>query len=399
MSSLLNQARAERILNAAGVDVLVATSYQNVYYLSDYQAFGQRFLPTTQVYAVAAAGSLDQATVIAPIADADMHAQFPAPEPAARMVYYGRFVVVPPEPDAELTNELRRFATDALGATQPSALAALTVALDAYPAATRIALDERGIAPASYAALRERYGDRLMPGADLLDRIRMVKTPEEIRRLTRAVEAIEASYEAAIAAAREGMTEAEMAVVFDQETIALGCAPIFTVIAFGERSALPNAVPGARRLRPGDLIRFDIGCRAEGYSSDISRTAVFGTPSPKQRAYYQAILDGEDAELAAMRAGVRACDLFTAAVEGTRGGGIAHYERHHVGHGIGLDVYDHPVLNAATETALEPGMVFEVETPYYEIGFGGVQVEDTVVVTVTGYQMLTKTSRELRVVG
>lgn len=397
MSSLLNRTHAERILNAAGVDVLVATSYQNVYYLSDYQAFGQRFLPTTQVYAVVSAAALDQATVIAPVADADMYAQFPAP--AARMVYYGRFVVVPLEQDAELTDEMRRFATNALGETQPSALEALIATLDAYPSSTRIGLDERGIAPASYAALRERYGNRLVAGADLLDTIRMVKTPEEIRRLTRAVEAIEASYEAALAAVREGMTEAEMAVVFDQQTIAQGCAPIFTVIAFGERSALPNAVPGERRLRLGDLIRFDIGCRAEGYSSDISRTAVFGKPSEKQRAYSQAILDGEDAALNVMRAGVRACDLFAVAVEGTRRGGIAHYERHHVGHGIGLDVYDHPVLNAATETVLEPGMVFEVETPYYEIGFGGVQVEDTVVVTETGYQMLTKTSRELRVVG
>ncbi len=283
--------------------------------------------------------------------------------------------------------------------TSASALEALSTELATYSAETRIAVDERGIAPAAYATLQLRFGERLTSGADLLDCIRMVKTPEEVRRLTRAVEVIETSYLAALDAAREGISEAEMAVIFDQTTIALGCAPVFTVIAFGERSALPNAIPGERRLGPGDLIRFDIGCRADGYASDISRTAVFGQPSAKQRAYYQAILDGEDAGLAALRAGARACDVFAAAVEGTRAGGIAHYRRHHVGHGIGLDVYDHPVLNTTTETTLEPGMVFEVETPYYEIGFGGIQVEDTVVITDTGYQMLTRTPRELRVIG
>lgn len=397
MSSLLNRTRAEQILSEAGVDVLVATTYQNVYYVSQFQGFGQRFLPTTQVYAIISVSSLDQATVVAPIGDADMYAQFLPP--AAHMVFYGRFFVESSDADTPLNDEMQHFAEVALGESWPSPLDALTAQLDRYPRSARIAVDERGISPAHYTALRERYSDRLIPGADLLDHIRVVKTAEEVRRLTRAVEVIEASYEAALAVAHAGITEAEMAVVFDQKTIALGCSPIFTVIAFGERSALPNAVPGKRQLRSGDIIRFDIGCRADGYASDISRTAIFGEPSAKQRTYYQAILDGEDAALQVLRPAARACDVFAAAIEGTRRGGIPHYRRHHVGHGIGLDVYDHPVLNETTETVLEPGMVFEVETPYYEIGFGGVQVEDTVVVTEAGYQMLTRTPRELRTAG
>lgn len=400
MSKVLNRGRAERVLREAGVDVLVGTTSNNVTYLSGYQPFGQRFLPTTQVYAVVAADALDRATVVAPIADADMAAQFPTPE--AQMRWYGRFFVEAPaseESERDLSDELQRFGR--FNATQPasSALDELLDALRAYPSNARIAVDERGIAPANYAALREALGVRVTPGADLLDRIRMVKTPEEIRRLQRAVEVIEASYLAALEAAHEGMTEIEMAMVFDTTTVRLGCAPVFTVIAFGARSAFPNAVPSAARLHPGDIIRFDIGCRAEGYNSDISRTAVFGQPSPKQRAYYQAIFDGEEAGLAAMRPGARACDIFATAVDATRKGGIAHYRRQHVGHGIGLDVYDHPVLNESAETALEPGMVFEVETPYYEIGFGGIQVEDTAVITDSGYELLTRTPRTLRVVS
>lgn len=383
-------------MDDAGVDLLVATAHPNVQYLSGYRSFGQRFLPATQVYAVAAAGRLDRPTVIAPVSDADMYAQEPSP---ARMVFYGRFVVEAPAPGCVLSDEMRRFASVALGEAQPSALAALAAELDRQAAAARIAVDERGIDPAVYADLRQRYGDRLVAGAQLLARLRMVKTAEEIRRLERAALAVEASYEAALASAGVGMTEAEMAAVFDRETIAQGAAPIFTVIAFGERSALPNALPGQRRLGPGDLIRFDVGCRVDGYCSDIARTAVLGEPSSRIATSYQAILTGEQAALDRLRPGVRACDLFAAAVEATRRGGLPHYARHHVGHGIGLDVYDPPLLGETDATTLEAGMVFEVETPYYEIGFGGLQVEDTVVVTAEGYRLLTRTPRTLRIVG
>jgi Xaa-Pro aminopeptidase len=195
------------------------------------------------------------------------------------------------------------------------------------------------------------------------------------------------------------MTEAEMTLVMDSETLRLGCDPVFSVVAFGERSALPNAVPGGRRLRSGDIIRFDIGCRSEGYYSDIARTAIFGKPSEKQNRYYSAILQGEEAAINDVRAGVPANQVFATAVEATRKGGIPHYKRHHVGHGIGLDLYDAPILNEATATPLEAGMVLEVETPYYEVGFGGLQVEDTILVTDGGYRRLTSTTSELVLVG
>ncbi len=397
MSVVFNQSRAEKLLEQAGIDVLVATTFQNVYYLSGYQSFGQRFLSTTQVYAVAAADALASPAVIAPIGDADMYAQFPAP--GATMHFYGKFFVEQPAEPDDLTDEMRRFLDVATREPRQSALDALCAELDRFPASARIAVDERGIAPSAYATLVQTYGERIIAGADLFDRIRMVKTAEEIRRLTRAAEVIESSFLAAMASVREGMTEVEMAKVFDCNTIQHDCAPIFTVLAFGERSALPNAVPGQRRLRPGDIIRFDIGCRAEGYCSDISRTAVFGQPSAKQRAYYDAILEGEVKALEMLRPGVPAKAIFEAGVRGTQQAGIPHYRRQHVGHGIGLDVYDHPVLNAATDTLLEPGMVFEVETPYYEIGLGGLQVEDTVVITENGYTMLTRTSRDLTIAG
>jgi len=105
------------------------------------------------------------------------------------------------------------------------------------------------------------------------------------------------------------------------------------------------------------------------------------------------------AQLAAMKPGVPVSQIFETAMRVTRANGMPHYERNHVGHGIGLEPYDPPTLNAVTETALEPGMVFCVETPYYEHGWGGVQVEDAVEVTATGARLLTRSGQELAIIG
>jgi Xaa-Pro aminopeptidase len=152
-------------------------------------------------------------------------------------------------------------------------------------------------------------------------------------------------------------------------------------------------------LKAGDLVRLDLGCVYQGYRSDISRTAVLGTPTEKQRRYYDAIRDGEIAAIAAMKPGVPVGQIFEIGMKVTREAGMPHYQRNHVGHGIGLEPYDPPTINAAGQTVLEPGMVFCVETPYYEHGWGGIQVEDAVEITAAGVRRLTRSSQELQILG
>ncbi len=146
------------------------------------------------------------------------------------------------------------------------------------------------------------------------------------------------------------------------------------------------------------MVRFDLGCVYESYRSDIARTAVLGPPGDKLARYYAGALAGEQAAIDAMKPGVPVSRIFDIAVRVTREQGIPHYQRHHVGHGIGLEPYDPPTINAATSTPLAPGMVFCVETPYYEHGWGGVQVEDAVEITAAGARRLTRSSQELAVV-
>lgn len=397
MNPLLNVARAQKVFQDAGVDAILATTHANVRYLSGFVGFGQRLMPSTQVYALASVDRLEEPVVVLPAGELDVWAQFPPG--AGKLSPYGRFFVEVAPDGARTGEDVARYRTLVDAEAQATSLGAITVELEALGPSVRIAVDERGIAPLARDALKNKFGDRVRDGAALFDQVRMVKTEEEIRRLTRATEVIEASYEKALSAAHRGMTESEMARVFDSETIRLGCDPAFTVIAFGDRSALPNAIPGNRSLQVGDIIRFDIGCRADGYYSDIARTAVFGESSTRQRDLYRAILEGEALAIDHVRAGVPASRIFAAAVDGTRKAGIPHYRRHHVGHGIGLDLYDMPILNEATSTALESGMVLEVETPYYELGFGGLQVEDTILVTDNGHTRLTGSSSELALIG
>lgn len=161
-------------------------------------------------------------------------------------------------------------------------------------------------------------------------------------------------------------------------------AGIFCVATANKRAAFCDTVNQPVPIERGSLIRFDYGCDYQGYTSDLSRTVCVGTPDEKTVRLYDAIRVGTEAAIAAACPGVRACELFQIAVETTRSNGIPHYRRHHVGHCLGLEVYDDPSITPDNQTVLQADMVLNIETPYYELGWGGVQVEDTVAITENG---------------
>jgi len=153
--------------------------------------------------------------------------------------------------------------------------------------------------------------------------------------------------------------------------------------------------PSPREIRRGDVIRFDVGGRYNHYRADIARNAVLGEPSAKVKTFHHAIRAGLLRAIEMVKPGARAADIFEASVETVRREGLPHYKRNHVGHGIGLDGYDAPDFSPGSKEVLEENMVICLETPYYELGFGGLQVEDMVVVTDTGYETLTHLPRGL----
>ena len=164
--------------------------------------------------------------------------------------------------------------------------------------------------------------------------------------------------------------------------------------------------PSNYQIKQGDVIRLEGGCRFEWNFADTGRTAVVGPGDGKLERIYAAILAGERAALELVRPGVQPSELFNAAVAAVRKAGLADYRRHHVGHGIGLEMYEMPLLVPSGkrsdihdigkgEMLLEANMVVNVETPYYELGLGGFQIEDTVVVTSSGFEYLTQAPRDI----
>jgi Xaa-Pro aminopeptidase len=386
------RARLGGVLEAEGLDALIATTTENLYYVTGFRSISHALFRGLELYGVVTRRGTG--LVIPYIDTTGVAADGIAVD---HLACYGKFFFEYAADPGVIGEKIRRW-TAAPAAGPADALAGVLGDLDVLGG--RVGLDEAGLFPQAWQRLEERLrGTTIVPAYQLLRGARSVKSPEEIARLERAAQIAEDGIAAVLAMLKPGVTEAEAAHVYEQEVLRRGASPFFTVITIGERAALADVYPSERALAPGDLVRFDLGCVVKGYRSDISRTAVLGRPTDKQARYYAAILAGEQAAIAAMKPGVAVNEIFDAGVRVTRERGIPHYQRMHVGHGIGLEPYDPPTLNAATRTPLEPGMVFCVETPYYEHGWGGVQVEDAIEVTATGTRRLTRSSQELAIVG
>ncbi|WP_029062845.1 Xaa-Pro peptidase family protein [Labrenzia sp. DG1229] len=391
---LLNEARLQQVMANHGLDALVATSPENVTYASGYWALSQwiRRGPQSYVYWPAAGKGEPQVVASATLLDllADQDVNVPNTET------FGSFYVETQE-GVGLDNldqtQARLYAQERHSSAQ-NALAAI-LKRDGENV-RRVGIDEYGL-PGSLDAfqLPDVDGIEFVPAFEAFREIRAIKTASEIGRLRRVAEITEDSIKAALNMAKPGVTEIEMAEAFNIETIRGGATPVLYCIGFGTRTAMPNVQPSGAVLSEGDLIRFDAGGRFKHYRADIARNAVLGEPSKKTRDFHRALQLGVERGIEAIRPGVKASDLFDMVVETVRNEGIPHYKRTHVGHGIGIDGYDLPILSGSSQDVLEEGMVLCVETPYYELGFGGLQVEDMIVVRSDGAETLMKTSGKL----
>ena len=394
--TLLNADRLKAVMKAEGVDAVVATSAENVTYTSGYWALSQWIRRGPQIYVLLPAADLAASEIIASttLLDqiADQHDVW-----IANVRRYGYFQV--DRSNAPLDELDSRQAELYALPDQGDAIQALIAAIrSAGLSRSRIAIDEMGLLPGHWEKLRDGLPEaKLVPGFQLLRRVRAVKTVEEIARLRRVAEITEDSIAAALAIAQEGTTEGEMARAFHGCTVSQDAFPVIGCIGFGTRAAMPNVQPSAARLKSGDVIRFDVGGRYKHYRADMARMAVLGEPDGKTGAYTHALHVGVLKALEMIKPGVKASAVFETAVEAVRREAIPHYSRSHVGHGIGVDGYDLPDLTAASQDIIEEGMVLCVETPYYELGWAGLQVEDMVVVRHDGIETLMTSDGGLKV--
>lgn len=234
--------------------------------------------------------------------------------------------------------------------------------------------------------------------AGWIEQLRMIKSAAEIELIRRSVEANSAAFEQAVRHVRAGMRESDLAAELDYRMRRNGAEqPAFeTIVAAGKRTAFPHARPTAARF-DGGLVLVDMGALRDGYASDMTRMLHLGRPAPRVERLYRAVLAAQQAALDAVRPGVTATHVDRAARRVLKSEGLDRAFVHSTGHGLGLQIHEPPRLGKKDKTPLEAGMAVTIEPGVYLEGVGGIRIEDTIVVTRGGCEILTPTSKELRV--
>ncbi|MGN7388315.1 M24 family metallopeptidase [Sporosarcina sp. SAFN-015] len=233
-----------------------------------------------------------------------------------------------------------------------------------------------------------------------LNKMRNIKSEEELVKLRKAAELADYAIEVGCKEIAEGKTELEilMAIEFEMKKKGAEKMSFDTMVLSGPKTASPHGTPGDRKIQKGDFILFDLGVVYEGYCSDITRTVAFGEPSEKQREIYETVKKAEQAAIDLIRPGVKARDLDKAARDVITDAGYGEYFTHRLGHGLGISVHEFPSVTGTNEMELEEGMVFTVEPGIYHPEITGVRIEDDVVVTSNGVEVLTKFPKELQII-
>lgn len=371
------------LMEQEGIDLLVAASEVNIALLTGYWSVGKRVLPQIPMFA-----TLDRKGRVHMVSGkADLPSALAAGMTPDQFRFYGSFFFA--FADAGDYAQLQQ----AVAARHETGYEALATLDDG---ARKVALDGDGLTHAAWLKTAAAF-----PGAQAVDwsqqfkTLRTHKEAQEVALLERSGQITQEAVHLACRQYRPGQTENDMRAVIEKYMVEQGARPSFTVVASGPNGAFVDTATTDRVIGTDDSVRFDVGCIYRGYHSDIARTAYTGTPSEKLLKYYQAIYRGLRAMVDIARPGTPAADLYRTGVRVTQENGIAHYQRNHCGHGIGREVYELPPITSFSTYQLEPGMTMCLETPYYEIGWTGIQVEDTLVVTEGGCRLFTQSPPEM----
>ncbi|MDE7234650.1 MAG: aminopeptidase P family protein, partial [Ruminiclostridium sp.] len=231
----------------------------------------------------------------------------------------------------------------------------------------------------------------------LLERMRMIKSDEEIAKIEAAQRIAEAAFSKLITSIRVGMTEKQVASVLDFYMRDLGADAISfdTIAASGVNSACPHAVPTDKPLQNGEFLTLDFGAVVDGYHSDMTRTVVIGKPDEEMKNVYNAVWGANTDALKAVRADITGKLLENVARSTLDAWGYEKYFTHGLGHGVGLEIHEAPAVSVRSPFPLHEGMVITIEPGVYIPHKYGVRIEDMVVVTTNGCLNLTKTPKTL----
>ena len=270
-----------------------------------------------------------------------------------------------------------------------------------------LSLDKIAIEKSHLTVERLERMEKLLPGTtflrvdEQLNSMRNIKSEDELVNLRKAAELADYAIEVGCSEIAEGKTEIEILMAIEAAVKKKGAEKMSfdTMVLSGLKTASPHGTPGDRKIQKGDFILFDLGVVYNGYCSDITRTVAFGEPTEKMREVYETVRSAEQAAADLVKPGVKAKDIDKAARDIIDAAGYGDYFTHRIGHGLGISVHEFPSMTGTNELLLEKGMVFTIEPGIYHPEITGVRIEDDVVVTESGVEVMTKFPKELKIIN
>lgn len=265
---------------------------------------------------------------------------------------------------------------------------------------TTLAVEDASLSYREMMRIKETFSPIKLEGiGDSLLKYRMVKSPFEIEKIRKACEITSDSFSGVLSNIKKHMTELHIGGLIEANFKKLGAEDIAfrSIIASKGRSALPHAYASSNAIEDEGFLLFDIGSTYEGYASDMTRTIYIGSnPTREHLDIYNTVLEACNKAISIIKPGVTTRDLDKVSRDYIIEAGYGDYFDHGLGHGVGIDVHEYPsVSHSSLDTVLEEGMVITIEPGIYIEGFGGVRIEDTILVTKSSHEVLTKVNKEL----
>jgi Xaa-Pro dipeptidase len=392
---LINLARARELMKAAGITTLVATTAENVAYLSDFDN-PLPFLSGTRAAAVLPLAEDRPATFVGSLVLAGHYTERPSWMPSVE--WFGRIGVTISDDPSGLSASIAATLSDATSRAHADLPTALQTALRAAGSSDGlIGVDD---VRAMWSLPEAQASDRYVDATELYRQIRAVKTEVEINRLRRAAAINVAAFDAANSALAAGVQWAEITRTWRRTWADLGGTSGFWASGSGEHAAQLFHPESNYEIRAGDVVRFDGGGTFEQYWSDIGGSASLGPMDERLQRMSRALANGGDAAQESIRPGALPDDIRAKVLRAIRSSGIPDFPETNVwGHGVGLTTNELPFLRPGFNAPLEENMVLCFETPYFELGWGGLQSEDTYLVTADGCESISPRVRGTVTIG
>ncbi|MGB8955200.1 MAG: Xaa-Pro peptidase family protein [Tumebacillaceae bacterium] len=271
----------------------------------------------------------------------------------------------------------------------------------AHKKVRELGFEQENVTYAQYQQYREAFSDvQLEPTAGLVEELRAIKDESELAILRKAAQIADDAFAHIRGFLRPGIRELDVALELEFFMRKAGAASsaFDIIVASGKRSSLPHGRASEKLLETGDFVTLDFGAYYQGYNSDITRTVALGQPNDKLREIYEIVLEAQTHAVGNIKPGLTGKQADALARDIIDAKGYAEEFGHTLGHGIGLAVHEAPSLSKRNDAVLRPGMVVTVEPGIYVADFGGVRIEDDIVITETGNEVLTKSPKELIII-